>query len=61
MSWRPPEELAPANTWDDSDADPIEDLYYAALVTTPREFYQERKYWGMKILRHRKQKAEGSK
>ena len=61
MSWTPPEELAPADRWDERESDQIADLYMAALVTTPLEFYEERKYWGMKILRHRNQKAEKRK
>ena len=54
-------DFAPTDRWDEQDSDPIADLYYACLLTTPSGAYEARKYWGMKILRHRNEKTEGLK
>ncbi len=46
-----------APSWDKRDADPIEDIYEAMRCLSPG--YNEKKYWGLKISQHKRQKNGG--
>ncbi len=49
-------ELEFKRQWDSVHADPLDDIYHAALALSPR--YEDKKHWGLKLSKHKRHKKE---